>query len=157
MRQCVPPEFGFATRQDPGLVLPVGASAHSDPRPSQSSSEFGNISPQLILQPMLAKDLRTSKTNKARSAQCSRALFGLPKSIRKVAEPTSHHREILQVRVGFGEFVELRLVVQIRLGDDKTADLLAGVSFDVGDSVNFLQIASHGGGAAASRHVRHTQ
>ena len=83
--------------------------------------------------------------------------FGLPMVIRMVAGPTSHHREILQVRVGFGEFVELRLVVQIRFGDDKTADLLAGVSFDVGDSVNFLQIASHGGGAAASRHVRHTQ
>ncbi len=84
-------------------------------------------------------------------------LLALPEFIRTVAEPTSHHRVILQVRVGFGEFVELRLVVQTRIGDDKTADLFGGVSFDVGDSVNFRQIASHGGGAAASRHIRNTQ
>ena len=100
---------------------------------------------------------RTAENNKARSAQCSRALFGLPKIIRTLAEPTSHHRVILQVRVGLGELVEFRLVVQIRFGDDKTADLFGSVSLDVGDSVNFRQIASHGGGAAASCHVRHAQ
>ena len=83
--------------------------------------------------------------------------FELPGVIRTVARPTSHHRVILKVRVGLGEFVELRLVVQIRIRNDKTAELFSGVSFDVGDSVNFRQIASHGGGAAASRHVRHAQ
>lgn len=62
-----------------------------------------------------------------------------------------------QVGVRFSELGELCFIVQCRVGDSKAAHHIAWVSFDIGDTSQFVQIASHGGGTAASRHVWHTE
>lgn len=59
--------------------------------------------------------------------------------------------------IRFGVLIKLRLVVQRRVGHSKTAHLISGISLNVGNTINFCQIASHGSGTAASRHVRHAQ
>ena len=46
------------------------------------------------------------------------------------------------------------MVIKVRVSHAKTAREVACVSLDVGNAVNFSQIASDRGGASASRHVR---
>ena len=58
-----------------------------------------------------------------------------------------------QVLVRLGKFCQLRLVVDIRFGHLKNTNSVGNVSFDIYDTVNFVQIASHGGGASPSEHV----
>ena len=59
--------------------------------------------------------------------------------------------------IRFGVLIELRLVVQCRVGHSKTAHLISRIRLNVGNAINFCQIASHGSGTATSRHIRHAQ
>ena len=59
------------------------------------------------------------------------------------------------MRVGLGEFFELRLVVDVRFRELERAGAIGDVCFDFGHTVNLLQVASDRGGTAPSRHVGH--
>ena len=67
------------------------------------------------------------------------------------------NRKAFQVAVRFSVLIEFRFVVQCRVGDSKAAHLIFVISFDIGNAVNFGQIASHGSGTATSDHIRHTE
>ena len=67
------------------------------------------------------------------------------------------HRKTFQMCVRFCVLIELCFEVQCRVGDSKAAHLIFGIRLDVGDTVNFSQIASHGSGTATSRHVGDTE
>ena len=58
-----------------------------------------------------------------------------------------------QVLVRLGKFCQLRLVVDIRIGQFKNASPVGNVRLNIYDTVNFVQIASHGGSASPSEHV----
>jgi hypothetical protein len=57
------------------------------------------------------------------------------------------------VFVRLGELGQFRIVVDVGIGHFETAGPSADVCFDVGDAINFFQIASDRGGTATSDHV----
>ena len=59
------------------------------------------------------------------------------------------------MRVGFRKLGKLRLIVDLCVLDSETTDAFACICLNIGDAVDFCQIASDRGGTAPSRHVRH--
>ena len=58
-----------------------------------------------------------------------------------------------QVAIRFREFLQFRLVVDVWFGDFEAAYTVLDIRLDVGDTVDFRQIASDRGGTGTSRHV----
>jgi hypothetical protein len=64
-----------------------------------------------------------------------------------------HDFKIGQVRIGFGQFAQLCLDVEIVVGQSEGAGVCFDIGFDLRNAVDRFQIASDRGGTTASRHV----
>ena len=68
-------------------------------------------------------------------------------------DPVSLYLVVDQLVGRFGKLVQLRSVVEFRIGHPKAAYAIGGIGLYVDDSVDLLQSALNQGGTATSRHV----
>jgi hypothetical protein len=64
-----------------------------------------------------------------------------------------HDFKIGQVRIGFGQFAQFFLDVEIVVGQSEGTGVCFDIGFDLRNAVDLFQIASDRGGTTASRHV----